>query len=97
MATPRLNIAIADYGHTRALKSGEVAIEGGGSKERSHARSRLLESSQHGIGLRLELQQFSDHAGDSLPVLGFGDELFAAGFRNGIKPGLAIIFGQAPL
>jgi 4,5-dihydroxyphthalate decarboxylase len=29
MATPiRLNIAIADYGHTRALKSGEVPIEG---------------------------------------------------------------------
>ena len=28
MATPRLNIAIADYGHTRALKSGEVPIKG---------------------------------------------------------------------
>src|SRR3954466_2582851 len=29
MAEPlRLNIAIADYGHTRALKSGDVAIEG---------------------------------------------------------------------
>jgi len=24
----RLNIAIADYGHTRALKSGEVPIKG---------------------------------------------------------------------
>ena len=28
MATPRLNIAIADYGHTRALKSSEVPIKG---------------------------------------------------------------------
>src|SRR5215510_13437796 len=28
MTTPRLNIAIADYGHTRALKSGEVPIKG---------------------------------------------------------------------
>src|SRR6202048_842728 len=28
MATPRLNIAIADYGHTRARKSGEVPIQG---------------------------------------------------------------------
>src|ERR671927_177307 len=28
MTTPRLNIAIADYGHTRALKSGEVPING---------------------------------------------------------------------
>ena len=25
---PRLTIAIGDYGHTRALKSGEVAIKG---------------------------------------------------------------------
>jgi 4,5-dihydroxyphthalate decarboxylase len=28
MTTPRLNIAIADYGHTRALKSGEAPIKG---------------------------------------------------------------------
>jgi len=28
MTTPRLDIAIADYGHTRALKSGEVPIKG---------------------------------------------------------------------
>src|SRR5690242_15674781 len=28
MATPRLNIAIADYGHTRALQSGDVPITG---------------------------------------------------------------------
>ena len=49
------------------------------------------------MGYLESLQQASDHAGDALPVFGFGDELFPARLRNGIELGFAIVLRRAPL
>src|ERR1022692_4383457 len=41
-------------------------------------------------------QQTFDHAGNPLPVLSFGDELFTAGLRNGVELGLPVILRRTP-
>lgn len=43
-----------------------------------------------------EAEDAGDHAGDALPVLGFGGELFASRAGDGIKARAAIVAGHAP-
>src|SRR5205809_647381 len=74
----------------------EVTVEVAGSEERTNSRNRQSEPSQHGSPSSREQQQPADHAGDSLPVFGFGDELLAPGLRNGIKLRPAIVLRRAP-
>src|ERR1039458_5233697 len=70
------------------------------SEARNQARKRAtirLSRASMELPPRTELQQSSNHARDSLPILRFGDKLFAAGFRDGIELGFPVVLRCAPL
>src|SRR5215469_8768337 len=75
----------------------EVTVDVAGSEVRTNSRNRQSEPRQHGLPPSPEQQQPPDHAGDSLPVFGFGAELLPPGLRNGIKLRPAIVLRRAPL
>src|SRR6201999_2314269 len=74
----------------------KLLVDGSLRRLRSEARDDGLQKGEHVSAPFVDAKNGADYLGDAAPILGFGVQLFAAGFGDGIKARFPIVFGSAP-